>query len=306
MRIPVGNLFLLLSAIILAVLLWFWVGAEERSEIIVGVPLEYRNLPKGYELLADRELLTKVNIWVRGSTATIKRLRPEEISVWVDLQKMKPGEKSFELTQDHVLVPFGFSVLRISPSQIKLRLEKVVNRMVPVVPRLEGEPPVGYAVTESNVTPPQVEIVGPQSAVSSVRQANTDSIDVSRFTENHVEKVNVGVDNPAVRLGTVKQVTILLHVSEIEDVLTLRNIPVAISGTTRIVRFSPRFVRVDLRAPKRILSDISENQFKAVLELEALKPGVYELTPRIVYEPDQKKKLTIEKVIPERIHTRIQ
>jgi hypothetical protein len=39
MRIPSGDLFLMIVSTILALLLWLWLAAEERSEIIVSVPL---------------------------------------------------------------------------------------------------------------------------------------------------------------------------------------------------------------------------------------------------------------------------
>jgi YbbR domain-containing protein len=138
-----------------------------------------------------------VNVWVRGTTASVKNLKPQEISAWVDLQNAKAGERHFELTPSNVNVPYGFSVLRISPSRVNLRIEQVTTRRVPVIPRLHGEPPEGYAVMESTVTPSQVEITGPQSAVSAVRSVITDSIDVSTIKGSHVERVNIGVEKNA-------------------------------------------------------------------------------------------------------------
>src|SRR3990172_10867769 len=211
MRIP-ANLFLMIGSVIIAVLLWLWVGAEERSEIVVNVPLQYRNLPKNYEI-ADKNIVTGVNVWVKGSTTAIKSLRPQDVLAWVDLQNAKPGAKNLELEQDHIRLPYGLSVLRVSPSRISLRIEQNVNRMVPVTVRFEGEPKLGYSVTQTNVVPPQVEIRGSQSAVATVRHVITDSIDISNITGSHVEFLNIGVENSAVRLGNTKTVRVSLTVS---------------------------------------------------------------------------------------------
>lgn len=306
MNIPAARMLLIAGSVFAAILLWVWVGAQERSEIIVNVPLQYRNLPRGLEFSGVDNLLTNVNVWVRGTTTTIKNLRPEQISAWVDLNNAKAGDKLFELSSDNVLVPYGFTVLRISPAQIKLKLEETVRRTVPVVPRLEGEPPMGYAVTETTVTPDRVEIVGPLSAVSSVRQVVTDSIDVSSIRGDRVEMVSIGAENNAVRLGQNKQVTVSVRVSETVDLLTVRNIPVVITGSTRAVKFNPKVVRVDLQAPKRLLGDLSEKEIQAVVELKGLNPGEYELTPDIVFAKPEHNKITIMDIIPDRIHVRIQ
>jgi YbbR-like protein len=305
-NMPASRIILISGSVFAAILLWVWVGAQERSEIIVNVPLQYRNLPKGYEFSGVDNLLTNVNVWVRGTTTTIKNLRPEQISAWVDLQAAKAGDKIFELSSDNVLVPYGFTVLRISPSQIKLKLEETVRRTVPVVPRLEGEPQMGYAVTETTVTPDRVEIVGPLSAVSSVRQVVTDSIDVSSIHGDRVEMVSIGAENNAVRLGQNKQVTVSVRVSEIQDLLTVRNIPVIVTGSNRAVKFNPKVVRVDLQAPKRLLGRITEKEIQAVLELKDLNPGEYELTPDIVFTKPELNKITVMDIVPDRIHVRIQ
>jgi YbbR-like protein len=306
MKLPGSRVLLISASIFASILLWFWVGAQERSEIIVNVPLQYRNLPKGMEFSGVDNLLTNVNVWVRGTTTTIKNLRPDQISAWVDLQNAKAGDKIFELSSDNVLVPYGFSVLRISPPQVKLKMEETVRRTVPVVPRLEGEPPLGYAVAHTTVTPDKVEVVGPLSAVGSVRQVVTDSIDVSSIRGDRVEVVNLGVENNAVRLGGSKQVTVYLRVSEVQDLLTIRNVVVVTAGNTRPVKFNPKLVRVDLQAPKRLLGEITEKEIQAVLELQGLNPGEYELTPDIVFAKPEHNKITITDVVPDRIHVRIQ
>jgi YbbR domain-containing protein len=305
MRIPSSDLILMGASVGLAVLLWLWVGAEERSEIIVNVPLEYRNLPKGFEIFSDSQLLTSVNVWVSGTTATLKNLRPQEVSAWIDLSDIRPGLKHFELSPDQVKAPYGFTVLRITPSRVDLKIEQAVTRLVSVVPRVEGRLPEGYAMTKTVVVPPQVEIMGPQSAVASISSVTTDPIDLALLKGDHTERVNITVENSAVRLARVKEANVSFSISEITDLITLRQIPVTVTGTERIVKLIPKVVRVDLLAPKSLMPKLSEEQVKAVIQLDGLKPGIYELTPQIILGPEDKN-VTVKAVIPQRIHVRIQ
>jgi YbbR domain-containing protein len=305
MRIDSRNLLLIIASVALSLLLWYMVGAEERAEIILSVPLEYRNLQKGYEILAGSDMLTVVNVWVRGTAATIKNLQPHQVSAWIDLSNAKPGDRIFELSSANVQVPYDFAVLRIAPTQVKLRIEEIVTRTIPVLPHFEGKPQEGMSVTSTVVTPPKVAIVGPRSAVESVKQAITDSIDLTGLNGESQHRVNVGVENTAVRLGDIKEVVVSLRVSEIEDILTLRHVPVTVTGSTHPARFNPKNIRVDLQAPKTMLKELSGIELQAVLDLQGLNPGSYELTPKISGLKDDKK-ITVSALIPERIHVQIE
>jgi YbbR domain-containing protein len=304
MKSHTQNLLLMAVSVGLAVLLWFLVSEEERSEIILSTPLEYRGLPKGFEILSDGGLLTTVNVWVRGTTATIKNLQPHEVRAWVDLAGAGPGDRILELSSANVQVPYDFAVLRISPSQIRLRIEQIVTRRVPVMPQLEGKPPDGYALVGTFVTPPEVEIVGPKSAVDAIKRVITDSIDLSTIKSEFSSKVNAGVENSAVRLGKTKEVVVSLRVSEIKDILTLRRVALSIEGSKGIVRFTPKVVRVELQAAKPLLKQVVPAELRAVLDLKGLKAGVYELTPRI--EGLNNKSISVITVDPVRVHVEIE
>lgn len=297
------NVLLTAVSVGLAVLLWFQVSEEERSEIILSIPLEYRNLPKGFEILSDGGLLTTVNVWVRGTTATIKTLQPREVRAWVDLTGAGPGDRIFEMSSTNVQVPYDFAVLRISPSQIRLRIEEIVTRRVPVIPQLEGKPPEGTALVGTFVTPPEVEIVGPKSAVDSIKRVITDSIDLSSINGDFTRKVNAGVENSAVRLGKTKEVVVSLRVSVIKDMLTLRHVALSVEGSKGTVRFLPKVIRVELQATKPMLKKVIPAEVRAVVDVKGLKPGVYELTPKIVGFDD--KNVSVTTVDPVRVHVEI-
>ncbi len=306
MKIPANNMVLMIGSAILSILLWMWVGAEERSEVIVTVPLEFRNLPRAYEITSEGQLLSEVNLWIKGNTALIRNLRPQEITAWLDLQDTNPGQRIFELSPESVRVPYGFSVLRISPSQVNLTIEETVRKKVQVFPKLLGESPEGFAVNETIISPQQVEIIGPRSQVNLVRQVTTDSIDITSIKQNHTERVKVGTANSQVRLGNVKEVTVSLQISEIEDLFTLRQVPIIHSDTKRGVQFNPKTVRIEVQAPKRMMPDLLRARATAVLDLQGLTPGVYELTPRIEFPVDTKGRVSVKGINPARIHVRIQ
>jgi hypothetical protein len=44
---------------------------------------------------------------------------------------------------------------------------------------------------------------------------------------------------------------------------------------------------------------------KVVLELDGLKPGDYEVTPRVIFDPQHEKMISVKEVTPQRVHVHI-
>ena len=68
----VTNFNLKLTSVSLALLLWVTINGEPKSEIKFRVPLEYRNLPKGIEVLDDT--VNAIDVRLSASSSMIKRL----------------------------------------------------------------------------------------------------------------------------------------------------------------------------------------------------------------------------------------
>jgi hypothetical protein len=82
-------------------------------------------------------------------------------------------------------------------------------------------------------------------------------------------------------------------------------VPVQVGTTNAQVKFNPKTVRLDLVGPKGFFTQIKNEQIQVVLDVGALKPGIYELTPRVVLDPEAQKKISVKDIIPPRIHVRM-
>lgn len=114
------NWHLKLLALVLSFLLWASYMAEPPSEIGYLVPLEFRNIPANLEIAGD--VPTQVHVRLRGRTVLLRRLTPAELTIGVDLAGSAPGETLIRLTAGHVPAPMGAEVVRLAPSEIRLRL----------------------------------------------------------------------------------------------------------------------------------------------------------------------------------------
>jgi YbbR domain-containing protein len=126
---------------------------------------------------------------------------------------VQEGEHIVNLTGDSIRIPFGVKVVRINPSTLTLNLERTVQKMVPVRPRLLGRPAKGHEVAEVTSTPPEVRVTGPKSRVLEVEGAFTEPVSVEAAEDTVVENVNLGVDDPLLRIQGSSRVRVTARIA---------------------------------------------------------------------------------------------
>ena len=192
------HLGLKILSIVLAALIWLLVSGEQIVERALRIPLEFTNLPPELELVGDTPDV--VDVRVRGSSGALSRVASGELVAVLDLRSARAGRRLFHLASTDVRAPFGIEVVQISPSNIPVTLESSASKIVPVVPELDGDPRDGYVVGTVAASPSTVEVSGPASAVDRLTRAITEPVSIAGATDTLNETVNIGVDDPAVRL----------------------------------------------------------------------------------------------------------
>jgi len=115
-----SNWALKLFSLGVAVLLWNAYTAEPVVEVGFQVPIEFHNLAPGLEIAGDPPAQGYVR--VRGRSILLRRLAPTDLAIRVDLNGKSAGETAVPITPREVTKSFGATVVRISPSQLRLRL----------------------------------------------------------------------------------------------------------------------------------------------------------------------------------------
>ena len=243
------NLPLKLVSLVLAVLLWFVIAGEKTSEMGLSVPVELQNFPKDLELTGDP--VDTVEVRLRASPGIIQRLTPGDVSAHIDLVDSHECERIVHLTPDSVRVPFGVTVVKISPSIITLNLERTGQKTVPVRPRLLGRPAPGYEVGEMTTEPAEVRIAGPKSRVQEVESAYTEPVSVEGAEASVVDHVNIGLEDPLLRIQGNPRVRVTARVREVEHTRTFPGLPVDVRRGSFAAR--PPRVSVVLAGPASVL-----------------------------------------------------
>lgn len=264
----------------LATLLWFAIAAEKTSEMGLSVPVELQNFPKDLELTGDT--VDAVEVRLRASPGVIQQLGKNEISALIDLQGAGEGERIVHLTAESIRVPFGVTVVKITPAIITLNLERTLQKVVAVHPRLLGRPANGYEVAQLVSTPPEVRIAGPRSRVDEVESAFTEPISVEAARSTVEASVNIGIEDPLLRIQGSPRVQVAARIREVHRKKVFESLTVEVRGGTATVR--PLTVRVTLTGPESVLGRLPAEDVRPYVEITKLSgkgrvPVAVELGP---------------------------
>ena len=130
--------------------MWYGNALERReriSERQIEASLTLVNVPA--DMVITSEVPRSLTLRVRGPLSRLRSLSAGEIGVVLDLRGASEGENDFSVEARNVKVPAFVEVLAVYPSQVPLRLERLVRRKVPVHPRLNGTPAPGLGVATS-------------------------------------------------------------------------------------------------------------------------------------------------------------
>ena len=205
------NMGLKVISLLLAVGLWFAVARSPVAEVEMKVPIEFHNLPDNLEI--DSANYTEAQIRVRGPERVIRQLRTADVRAEIDLDRVQPGERTFDLTGRQVHVPQDLEVVQIIPGQFHLSFDNRETRLVEVRPRVTGNFATGMRVAQSVADPPNVLITGPHRRVEAVEAAITDPVDVSGVMTRATFVTQAYVPDPLIQVvhPTPIRVTVIME-----------------------------------------------------------------------------------------------
>ena len=196
-------------AVLLAIIMWYFVVGEERAEIGLTVPLELINIPR--DLIVVNNVVHGIDIRVNGPSSLVRSLAAEKLSKMLDLSNTRAGTVSFPITSEGIPLPRGVKITRINPTQVMVVLQKLMIKKIMVKPRIVGRPASGYEVESIQVNNPQVEIAGPEEVVKNLESLYTKPVEIQGLKADLKQRTYLDFRNHQIYL--VKEIPLDVQVT---------------------------------------------------------------------------------------------
>ena len=256
-KITGNNLVIRILSVILAVVLWLFVGYvnPEKEVVYRNITLHIRNdTPEnGLAVIDGADKVITVSILAKN----IKHmtLNSDNVTAWVDISHIKePGQYSRSVT---VMLPVDDAVIKlITPATLTLTLEEVVNVSVPAVFVNEADLPENYYI--KSITPSAVEIKGAISNVEKVDRAEIyiDFMPVEHIITEDVEYVLYDMNNQVVDSKYIARVNDTLSVKV--EVYEEKTVPIKIMQENEMFSYTLLETRITVGAPAGSIDDYKE------------------------------------------------
>jgi YbbR domain-containing protein len=194
-------------AVGIAVLVWFFVTVQKREEVSersIDAAVTY-SPPRGFIVL---DPVQRVRVQLRGRTSKIRNLNPFVVDVLVDVSRGERVSEEVRLAPENVIVPDGIEVLSIDPNVLRVRLDREIQQLLPVRPRLVGEPAAGAVVQDVEVRPSRVLVSGPESRLREIGFLSTTAVDLDGHALDFEETAAVLSPDPLIKVVQPAVVTV--------------------------------------------------------------------------------------------------
>lgn len=159
------NLGAKILALVFATFLWVYVvGVSDKlANFPAKIPIIVKNLSSNLAVATE---LPEVDLKIRAPYASWEKLTADNFTCFVDLAGFRPGE--YELDIQAVCSDPAVVVLEKKPFRIKVKIDPLTSKKVPLEAKFEGKPGEGYIVTNSEILPKEVEIRGAKSVLDNI------------------------------------------------------------------------------------------------------------------------------------------
>ena len=281
----------------LAFFIWLLASApqkQEQSVIRFFIPVTYQNLPKDLEIVSKE--IQSINIAVEVKRANQGEVHPSNFQALLDLSRVMEGDNTIYISEKNIKSTVdNINVISVSPSEVELKFEKVIEKRLPIRPVIVGGLAKGFVINDIHMEPKFANLRGPTSILEKMDQVETSPVNVNELDSDIDIAVNLNLPKRVRFLDKVEFLAARIKVGSEPMNLRIDQVPIGLVNQVYVTRINPKEFNVLLRGPKSILEKFSRDDIRAVIDLQHYKPGTYKIKEPKLYHPPS---IQVQKVWP--------
>lgn len=262
-------------AVLMALLLWFHVATEKVYEHTKSFPLKILNVPE--ELILAREIPEEVKVRIRGKgKELLKLLLMEKRELPIDVGEFGIGENNYDFESKEIPIPEGLDlevVEIVSPKNIKIRLDRLTEKRVPIRSQIEVFPEEGYLqVGEVSLDSQEVVISGPRGLVRRMDSINTEKRVLGEATGPISDRIGLTLPEGYNLELSFDQVNFYAEVQKAIE-KEMPNVPVEKVNVprNREVEVQPDSINVTVFGGEGVVNQLTRDQIKVTIDCNGVK-----------------------------------
>jgi YbbR domain-containing protein len=263
------------------------------------IPVKFINLPANKTLLSELPSQLRFDIKTNGLKLFFVLLNRPFNQITVDFNSLKGDNKSqyYAISSGNINLTtstkFNVDIKKISPDTLYFAAKKGVNKNVPVRPIIFANADKGFVFSKPILNPAYITINGDSASVRNIDSISTAPLYLNQLNTNYAGKLNLIRPSENVYLN-LSEVSVNITVDKLlekEIGLEVNAINCPSDFTSRLF---PAKVKLKYSCAKNDFNDISEKDFKAVVNFNRQKKELNKLLVELSILPTQAHVLSIE------------
>jgi len=211
--------FALVGLVSLGLITGTWISFTKGYDTVLAynVPIEYTNRPPGLEIMETSASFVKVELV--GAGPVIRFIKPDQISIRVDLSNAVSGKNTYTITKDNITLPPGVTLSKVTPQFLDVFLDEVVEKFLPVQVDWVGTISKELLVTKVDLDPSRVRVLGGKKVLEGIETVYTEKVQVEMINSDTIITSRLVLTPASLKLvpGQREKVNIEVKVISKED-----------------------------------------------------------------------------------------
>jgi YbbR domain-containing protein len=300
------NTGLKVLALLITAVLWLSVASRPVRQITMqNVPIEFHNWPESPNLTVSKYETLLARVYLEGPRDVVESLRPSEVTVFVDMTGVEPGVRVKSLNLDTTRLPASVKG-EVEPPSIRVTVERVVEKDLPITPRFDGQPASGYEMLGWQITPATVRISGAESLMRDIAGVSTETVSIADKTQTFSETVAIDIGSPNLTISEQghRKVMLTVSIGEIRKERLFERVPVVLLNAPPGAQLYTKYVNVLLEGARGAIDEMTAADIEVAADFQASDVGQRLLTPKITISSAYADKVNVRAVEPLNLRVR--
>lgn len=283
-----------------------WQGIRENIGFEMSVPnisVEVA-LPKGWAVW--EKSIHHVDILFSGSREDLRYLNNEQFRMVVPVSTPTAGDEiHITLSEKHLENPTGARVVRFSPPEISIKLDKESVRLLPVKATTSGSLPEGIDIGKIICTPASVRVSGAEQILSEMQNVHTEPTHLTDRQASFKESVPIALPQAGRIRVDPSRVSVDFMLEQRTSTQEFDHIPIRIlcaSGQTRKIELQPKTIKITVKGQQQRIEQMRTDDVFAYVNCTDLTESTSYDLPVAIKLPSG---LQLVKTDPATIHINI-
>ncbi len=272
-----------IAALAFSLFIWFNVAGRREVEVVVDLPVRYTNMPTDMTFVEQVPVEAKARVRGRGR---FLKWQLDDVYFGIDLSAAGEGIVTHVVSPGEAIIPpdkDDVEVLEvIEPKAIRVELDRLSTREIPVRPVLRGELDSDKVLVGTPKSdPPAVVVTGAEKLVGDLKGVATEPVDINQLARKDDVEAGIDLSGWAFVESDPAAVKVSARIEDRKE-LGIPAVPIKpVADRSLKIKFTPETIDVVISGAASHIDSLHPEDVRLLVDLGNLPKGQVVLTPSV-------------------------